>query len=369
MTRNVWRTVTVAIAVALAAEVGFVVVTLLRRPPRGPASSSYAAGHRGARGYARLLARGGHEVRRQRVPVDVERPDPKDTVVILGATVDDAKQVAVLSDFVRLGGRLIIADRADRLAWANRFTGIPPYGGDPLLACRPLADVPETRGVQYVESSGRPGFADTDRALPILGCNGSTLAAVAAVERGRVVLVSDPAVFQNYLLGARDNATFAVNAAGGVNRDVVFLEYLHGFGAPSGLAAVPLQWQVAAGVLLLAGLLALLARRRAAAPPAAAAGDQPRPRAAFADAMAARLGASPAKDAAVVARATALRAIADAAGLPPRAAAAEVRAAAARLGLPPHDVDAVLDGAPDADAIAAAGRVLAAVSQTPSRGA
>ena len=357
-TKAVWRTVAVVVSIALALEVGFVVVTLLRRPPRGPASSSYAAGHHGARAYARLLERGGHEVRRQRVPVDVERPDPSDTVIVLGGDRPEPAEVRALATFVEHGGRLVVAGDEKTDQWVRPLVGSLQRGA-PLLACRPLATVPETAGVAYVESSGRQGYAYTGRAVPVLGCNGTTLAAVAALGSGRVVVVSDEAVFQNYLLGARENAAFAVAAAGGVQRDVVFLEHLHGFGAPSGLAALPARWQLAVAVLLLAGLLGLLARRQVGATAAATAVDHPR--SAHADAVAERLAAAPRHEAATAVRAAARRALATAAGLPSTAAADELRAGAARVGLPDDDVRLVLDaGGDDAAAATAAGRVMAA---------
>ena len=356
--KAVWRTVAIAVSIALALEVGFVVVTLLRRAPRGPASSSYAAGHHGARAYARLLERGGHEVRRQRVPLDVERPDTSDTVIILGGERPEPDEVRALTTFVEQGGRLVVAgdEKADQ--WLRPLVGTLQRGGE-LLACRPLAAVPETAGVTYVESSGRPGYAYTGRAVPVLGCNGTTLAAVAALGSGRVVVVSDEAVFQNYLLGARENAAFAVAAAGGVQRDVVFLEHLHGFGAPSGLAALPARWQLALAVLLLAALLALVARRRAGSRTTATSIDHPR--SAHADAVAERLAAAPRHEATGAVRAAARRALATAAGLPSTAAPDELRAAAARLGLPDEDVRLVLDtGGDDGAAATAAGRVMAA---------
>lgn len=357
-TKAVWRTVAIALSVALALEVGFVVVTLLRRPPRGPASSSYAAGHLGARAYFRLLERGGHEVRRQRVPVDVERPHPSDTVVVLGGDRPEPAEVRALTSFVEQGGRLVVAGDETTDEWLRPLVGSLERGA-PLVACRPLAAVPETAGVTYVESSEQPGYSYTGRAVPVLGCNGTTLAAVAALGSGRVVVVSDEAVFQNYLLGARQNAAFAVAAAGGVQRDVVFLEHLHGFGAPSGLAALPARWQLAVAVLLVAVVLALLARRGSRSTVAAAGIDHPR--SAHAEAVAERLAAAPRHEATKAVRASARRAITTAAGLPATAAADELRAAAVRLGLPAADVLLVLDtGGDDAAAATAAGRVMAA---------
>lgn len=361
---HVRRAVAFAVAVVLAVEVVFLVTTLLRKPPRGPANSSYAAGHRGVRGFARLLEKGGHEVRRQRVPVDVERPDPADTVVVLEGETPSDKEVAALGEFVRAGGRLVVAGSEKTDEWLSAMVGGLSRGSG-LLACRPLANVAETRRVTYVESSGQAGWFNTGNAVPILGCNDSALAAVAALGEGRIVIVSDPAVFQNYLLGARENATFVLNAVGGVRRDVVFLENLHGFGAPSGLAAIPLQAQVAVGILLAAGAIALLSRRGLASGrvPDSEAADSPR--SIHAEAVAERLAAAPGSDAAKSVRAAASRAIADAAGLSANAGANELRAAAARLGLPADDVALVLQGGSDDASTVAAGRVLAACHAVP----
>lgn len=369
-TSSIRRTVVIVIAAVLALEVAFVVVTLVRRPPRGPASSSYAAGHRGARGYARILERGGHDVRRQRVPVDVERPDTSATVVVLGGDEPDEEEQDALLEFVAAGGRLVVAGGPSTDKWVGPLIGGPLFRGTPLLACQPVASVPETAGVTYVESSGQPGFSFTGPAAPVLGCNGVALAAVAAVGRGRVVVVSDEAVFQNYLLGARDNATFALAAAGGVDREVVFLEHLHGFAAPSGLLAVPSRWLLGGSVAALAGLLALLARRRPS--PSAPVLEAVPPRDAHAAALAERLGAAPRGEAATAVRAAARRAIAAAAGLPHDAGDDELRDAATRLRLDPSDVRLTLDPGhtgPE-DVAAAAGRVLAgAVLAAPTGGA
>lgn len=349
----------IAVAVALAIEVVFVVVTLLGRPPRGPASSSYAAGHEGARAYARLLERGGHEVRRQRVPVDVERPDPSDTVVVLDGDRPDADEVAAMAGFLQAGGRLVVAGGPTTDAWVAPLVGTLQRGA-PLLACQPLASVPETAGVRYVESSGQLGWGYTGSALPVLGCNGSTLAAVAAVGKGRLVLVSDAAVFRNYLLSARDNAAFAVAAAGGVRRDVVFLEHLHGFRSASGLAALPGPWLLAVAMVLLAGLLAVVARRRLGADRAPA-GAAEQPRSAHAEAVSQRLAGSPKPEAARLVRSRARRAVAAAAGLPPDSPVDELQAAALRLGLPADDVRRAIGDGPDDDgATVAGGRILAA---------
>ena len=361
---GVWRAVAVAVAVALAAEVAFIVVTLLTKPPRGPASSSYATGHRGARGFAGLVERGGHEVHRRRVPLDVERPDTTDTVVILDAARPDRRELVAIEAFVRAGGRLVVASKPEDDEWLEALVGGLRRGDNALLGCERLASVPETAGVASLESSGKPGWRDTGIAVPVLGCNGNALVAVAAVGGGRVVLVSDSAVFQNYLLAARDNAAFAVNAVGGVRRDVIFLEHVHGFRAPSGLAALPSRWLLAAATALLAAVLAVLARRRIVATRVTAP-QADHPRSVHAAAVAERLSTADARDAAGVVRAAARRAVAAAVGLPADAASSDLEAAAISRGLAdPDDIRRAIGAGPDDEAATvAAGRVLAACTR------
>lgn len=364
------RLIAAIIATALAVELIIVVVTLLGRSPRGPASSSYAVGPTGASGLAAVLERGGHPVRQQRVPVDLEPPDPSATVVVLDGDRPDDREVDTLRAFLADGGRLVVAGDKDTDAWVSSFVGGTMYRSGELLVCRRLRDVAETKGVDEVESSGQPGFATTAGAEPILGCRGSALAAVAKVGKGRLVVIADTAIFQNYLLDARDNATFAVAAMGGVQREVVFLEHLHGFDAQSGLAALPGGWQVALAGAALAGLLALWALHHPGASRNAPPDDhgEAEPlrsvRTLHPAAVAERLGARPLADAAPAVQIIARRAIARAARLPANATEAEVHAAALRLGIPDDDVNAALGSQPTEAAVLAAGRIIAHCAPT-----
>lgn len=254
-----WRRIGAAVAVLALLEVIAVGVLVAVRSPTGPASSAYATGPRGFAAWATLLEDDGHLVDRRRVPFDVEVPDPDTTLVVIDAT-PSPEEVSALVAFVAAGGRLVAGGEGVE-DWIDAVLGATPERGRRLAACRTLASVPETAGVQVVESSNLPGFGSFGAALPVIGCETAALVAVADVGRGRLVLVSDAAVLQEYLLGARDNATFARSVVGEVGRPVAFAEHLHGFTASSGLAALPGRVRWAAVLLVAAAGAALLARR------------------------------------------------------------------------------------------------------------
>lgn len=76
-----------------------------------------------------------------------------------------------------------------------------------------------------------------------------------------------------------------------------FIEYLHGFEQPAGLAALPTRWKQALLVLALAGLVWLLSHAKRLGPPQQVERPLPPPRAAYVDAVAATLAASQSDDA------------------------------------------------------------------------
>lgn len=254
-----WRRIGAAVAALALVEVVALGVLVAVRSPSGPASSAYATGPRGLAAWATMLVDDGHPVERRRVPFDVEVPDPGTTLVVLDAT-PSAEEVRVLVGFVAAGGRLVAGGEGVE-DWVGAVLGATPQRGRPVAACRTLASVPETAGVQVVESSNLPGFASFGAALPVIGCETAALVAVADVGRGRLVLVSDAAAVQEYLLGARDNASFARAVVGEAGRPVAFAEHLHGFTAASGLAALPGRMRWAAVLLVAAAGAALLACR------------------------------------------------------------------------------------------------------------
>ena len=110
--------------------------------------------------------------------------------------------------------------------------------------------------------------------------------AIWTLGNGRIVALRNGAALENRLLGSDGNATLALMLAGDAQRQVVFDEWIHGYGEATGLAALPARWWVALAGLALAGLAWAIARgsRLGGADPREPAGAQPR--GAYVEAMA-----------------------------------------------------------------------------------
>lgn len=203
------------------------ILQLVAPAPQGPALSSYATTPRGVAAWAELLARDGHRVRQLRRSLAGAALPAGATLVVLGTPAP-----ATAADLRRL----------------RRFLGA---GGWLVL--------------------------------------GSGAAAGAARLPGHVVSVADPGFLENQALASDGNALRSLGLAGPPSRPVIFDEAVHGYGAATGLAALPERWWLAlAGLALAAGWWALSHARRLGGadpvpPPAAA------PRSAYVEAMAATL--------------------------------------------------------------------------------
>jgi hypothetical protein len=184
------------------------------------------------------------------------------------------------------------------------------------------------------------------------------------VGRGRIVVLADASPLQNRGLARADNAAFAL-ALATPGQTVTFLETVHGYGAATGLAALPpgARWGLLG--LLLAGLAFAWSHARRIGPPQDVERALPPPRADYVDALAASLARTgrPAEVARPL-RAAARDALARRAGLGPQPGDEELRAAAARIGLGEAETAALLRAPEDLDGALAAGRALAAVNGT-----
>lgn len=385
--------------------------------PEGPVSSSYATAPRGLAALAELLRDQGHPVRRLRAGLDDVALDPAATLVVADAPDLTEAEVDAVARFVDAGGRLVVAGRPpgalrpvlagsatptrlshqdpslggrflvqeptpSRLshqdpAPGGRFLVQEPTGRSGLAGqmewspvgatpARPVAPVPEVRGVTTVVAAGTGSWSDAGASLPILAGEDEILATASTRGRGRVVAVADASVWQNRLLAEADNAAFAVAAVGERGRPVDFAEYHHGYGRARGLAAVPARWKWALAGALAAVVVAMWSRARRLGPPEDAERDLPPPRRAYVDAMAATLVRTgrPAESLAPLQDA-ARRRLADRTGLAPGAPADDARRAAAGLGLVPEEVDALLGPVATDDEMLAAGRALARLEGGP----
>jgi hypothetical protein len=330
----------------------------------GTSSSSFATAADGLAGYASLLMKSGHPVNRLRTPPWHAGLDPHSTLVMLDPDVVLAKDAAALRSFVQAGGRLITGGRAPE-AWLNELLGsAPDWTSKAPPSASTLVPVPETAGVQFVESDGTGAFTEAGSTLPVLGGAHQALATVVNLGAGRVVLLGDSSPLQNHLLARADDAAFGLAIAGAAGRPVSFEEAVHGYGESRGLAALPTRWKWALGGLLLAALALVAARFRRLGPPEPAPIPPQPPRRAHVDALASALARTgrPAQAAEPV-QAQARTLVLTRARLTHGAGEAQIRAAGERLGLDADEARAVAAPAlADADVIPA-GRALAKLSK------
>jgi len=316
--------------------------TLTGGTPGGPRSSSYATSQHGDAAYAELLGKAGH-------PVDQVRKLPHDSAPSAGATVFLLDPQAVgtmdlgaLRRFVGGGGKLVAA-------------GLSPDAMHELVS-----RVPERApGSRRVRTEGLR--IETDGAAV---WRGEGLVATRRVGSGTVELLADSSPLQNRLLGNADNAAFGLALAGPPSRPVEFLESYHGYGAGSGLSALPLAWKLLLGGLGLAALAYMVAKGRRFGPPEEESRNLAPPRREYVDSLAAVVARSKQRDDAVrPVRREARGAVLRRASFGRDAGDDVVRVAAERLGLADEDAEALLQPVrTDADVIAL-GRAAARIRQ------
>ncbi len=348
---------------ALAIAVIALVINSVSPHQSGPPGSSYATSGAGLSAYAELLTRSGHRVTRLRAAPSRAGLDPAGTVILLDPTALVATDVSALARFVEAGG-VLLAGGQDPGPWLARLMPDPPAwqpGGQSEYG--PLLATAETAGVSEVRSDGQGSWSSPRAALPLLGTPDASLVDVAVLGAGRIELLADSSTLDNQRLADADDAALGLALAGPVRRPVAFEEGVHGYGAATGLAALPSRWKWALLGLLLAALTGVGARfRRLAAPDPEGVPALP-PRRAHVDAIALALARSgPPGDAAASVREHALRHLRTRSGLDPGAGRAAVAEAAARLGLDEQETDALTSDVLADDAVLAAGRGLAKLS-------
>jgi hypothetical protein len=313
--------------------------TLTGGTPGGPRSSSYATSQHGAAAYAELLGRTGHPVEQVRALPHRSPPSVGTTAFLLDPPVVEPKDLAALRAFVFGGGRLVASGllRGEMRALVSRV---------PVRA----------RGSNRVEQDGLQ-IATDGRAV----WRDENLVAVRRVGRGTVEFLADSSPLQNRLLGSADNAAFGLALAAPRGRPVAFLESYHGYGTGSGLSALPLAWKLLLAGLGLAALVYAIARGRRFGPPEEEGRRLAPPRREYVDSLAAVVGRSKNRQAAVApvgreARGELLRR----ASLPPDG---DVRFAAKRLGFTDEDAEALLRVVSTDDDVLALGRTAARIRQ------
>jgi hypothetical protein len=318
--------------------------TLTGGTPGGPVSSSYATSPHGAAAYAELLGSAGHPVAQVRSLPRSSPPSAGATVFLLDPPAVGPRDLDALRAFVVGGGRLI-ASGLSRQEMGRLASRVPE----------------RAPGLPVVHEDGLEIRADGGTMWRNEG-----LAAVRRAGDGSVVFLADSSPLQNRLLGAADNAAFGLGLALPRNRPVEFLESYHGYGTGggSGLSALPLAWKLLLGGLGLAALVYMVARGRRFGPPEEEGRNLAPPRRQYVDSLAAVVGRSKRRDAAVgpvrrEARGTILRR----ASFPPGADDDAVRAAAERLGVADEDAEALLRWVETDDEVLVLGRAAARIRE------
>ncbi len=334
-------------------------VERLTRGPQGPDSSSYATAQRGVGAYAELLTRAGHSVRRLRGTLLEGAIGGTSTVVVLDPREVLPAEVRVVRRFLQRGGH-VVAGGSPPGAWLHELLGAasPTWKQGGPSRAGVIARAPETAGVQMVFTAGAGTWMRARGALPLLGGAQGALVLACRVGRGRLVLLADASPLQNRLLPSADNAAFglALVSAGGV----AFAEGVHGYGRVSGLAAIPMRWQLLLAGLGAATLVLVLSRARRLGPPQEIARPLPPPRGEYVDALAAALKRTRRPDEASAPVAAAARArLAERARLPSDASPQAWRSAARQAGLADDEAAALFAGVTRETAVLARGRALA----------
>ena len=367
--RHRWRLVAVLVGGLVAFSALANLVEHLTPRPHGPRSSSYATSPAGLAAYASLLADYGHPVRRVRRPPS-ERPlDPRDTVVLLEPGFVESDDAAALRVFLRRGGRLVVGGESADLWLQDVLEDAPDWSEQSVRRARPIVPVAETAGVQNLESAG-PGSwtTETGQAVPVIAGDGGSIVAVAAVGRGRAVLLADPSALQNRLLDHEDNAALGLALAGPRNRTVDFLESVHGYHPATGFAAIPWSWRFALGGLVVAALALMLARGRRLGPPEREARELPPPRRVYIESLAAVLGRTKRGDEAIEpVRAEGKRLLAQRAQLDEAQNDEALKEVGRRAGLSETEVGALLGAVRGKEGVLAAGRALAKLETAEGR--
>ena len=324
-----------------------------------PRSSSFSTGSTGVAAWAELLRRNDYSTDRIRGDIDDEILRVDETVVVLDPDSVSREEEHRLRVFVEAGGRLIAGGDSSVDLLRALLDDPPEWSVEGLRRARAEDDAPEVAGIGEVVAVGDGSWGETGETEPVLGNDDVTIATVADVGDGRVVMLADPSVLQNQLLDRGDNAGFALQIVGD-SATVRFAEGQHGYGDAAGLGAIPNRWKFALVGLALASILGAVAAGRRLGPPEDEARDLPPPRRVYVDAVAESLARThrPAEALAPLQAATRAR-LARRAGLGPQATEDDLRAATTRLGWTAEEIDALFAPTTDDYAVVSAGRALA----------
>lgn len=355
--RSPWVIVVAFVAAVVLVNLALRELDKHTRSPGGPTSSSFATAPDGAAAYAELLRRNDRPVLQLRDRLERATLDPRSTVVVLdpgpSMSRDDGR---ALESFVDAGGRALVG--GDPTGWLGNVVDRPPTWQPEAARGARAVGVP---GVGAVRTAGEGAWVEPGGRVVVTAA-GDPIVVERRHGRGTLVLVADPSPLQNRLLGEADNAALGLRLAG--DRPVFFAESVHGYGAASGLAAIPARWWWVLGGLFLAAVVLAFSHVRRLGPPELPWRELPPARVEFAEALATQLAkARPRADGVRTARRVARARLERLLALPPGSSDAELRARAVTKGFDAEAVDAVLgDGVGDVD-LFAVGRALHAAER------
>lgn len=328
--------------------------------PSGPSLSSYATTDSGLAAYASLLDATGHPIDRLREPLDEAALPTTSTLITLGQVPSGGEQRA-LRAFLDGGGRLITGGpEAER--FLRTFANGLSWGGGAEERARVVAAPTVVSNVRTLVGEGFGAWRDAPGVA--LARSGERVAVFElAVGKGSIVAIADPSILTNAFLDRADNAGFGVAIADDPARPVSFAENGHGFGAASGLSAIPARWKTALWFAGFAGLVGAIAAGKRFGP-IDAEPEAPAPeRVQFVSAVASTLSRSRDRDAAVAPlRARAQAQIARRGGVLADATD-DLLAAAQRAGLTADEARIVAGSVSTDDDLVALGRVVSRLEE------
>ncbi|MFN2526529.1 MAG: DUF4350 domain-containing protein [Actinomycetota bacterium] len=274
--------------------------------PSGRPGSSTGTVPEGLAAYADLLARSGHPVHQIETLDELDSLPTRSTLIALGTSLLPATDPGTLRTFVQRGGRLVIAGSSDNPWMGDLLSSPPTFDPAGSQSARPIVSVPEVAGASQVIAGGSGSWSDAGETLPFLASEDKTIASLWSQGGGRIVFLADPAILENQLLSAADNAAFGLAIAGATDRAVFFHEELASRGQ-EGLAAIPTRWRWFLAGALLAALLWMWANARRLGPPVGTPTSYQPPRRQYLDSLALTIARTRNKEEAVAPLKAALR--------------------------------------------------------------
>ncbi|HEX8183198.1 MAG TPA: DUF4350 domain-containing protein [Blastocatellia bacterium] len=239
--------------------------------------SSYRTTPYGTHAYFTLLEESNYPVTRLEQPfTEITERDRIGTLVLISlpeSNNPNEEEFKSLIKWVESGGLLIIIDREIHVPLGEASANT--HSANPKSTVRPLQPTLLTRGVEHVKTSQYSTRVDLSSKAAIyhIGDDQGALLADARVEKGRVVLLTDPYIVANNGIKDADNVILALNLlAGRPEGKIAFDEYHHGFGSVTSSGGMmsyfrgtPVPWMMAQAVLI-AGLVVYTFGRRFARP-------------------------------------------------------------------------------------------------------